>query len=179
MPHTHEAEAAHAAREQPIGCAVLTISDTRTKETDISGKVIRSILDEHGFKTNASDIVPDDSAAIQKQLEVWIADESIDVILTTGGTGIARRDNTIALVRPLLTIELNGFGELFRMVSFDEVGAAAMLSNAIGGLVEGARADKRNDTFIFAMPGSKNAVETAMRMLIAPQLAHLVYERRK
>lgn len=123
-------------------------------------------------------IVRDEPAEITAQLERWLADPSIDAILTTGGTGIAKRDTTIEVVRRLLTVELEGFGELFRMLSYEQVKAAAMMSRAVAGLV--IREPVRGgDTFIFAMPGSPNAVETAMSKLIAPQLAHMVWERRK
>jgi hypothetical protein len=106
------------------------------------------------------------------------ATPSIDAIISTGGTGIARRDSTIDVVRSMLTHELDGFGELFRMLSYEQVGPAAMLSRAVGGLVMRDPAHG-GDTFLFAVPGSVNAVETAVSKLIAPQLAHLVWERRK
>jgi molybdenum cofactor biosynthesis protein B len=124
----------------------------------------------------ARDLGPDEAELITARLEQWLGNQRIQAVLTTGGTGIARRDNTIEVVRGLLTMEIEGFGEIFRMLSFNKIKAAAMLSRAVGGLV--ARdADAGGDTFLFAMPGSTDAVETAVRELIAPQLAHLVWLR--
>jgi molybdenum cofactor biosynthesis protein B len=122
--------------------------------------------------------VPDDPAKIRSQIEQWLADDSILAILITGGTGIGNRDSTVEVVRGLLTVELDGFGELFRMLSYEQVRAAAMLSRAIGGLVV-RPAGEGGDTLIFAMPGSPAAVELAMSRLIGPQLSHLVWERRR
>ena len=125
-------------------------------------------------------IVPDDPRKIEAQLRHWLAPPpqasspkpqafSLGVILTTGGTGIASRDTTVEVVSRLLCKELEGFGELFRMLSWDQVGAAAMLSRAIGGLA--------GETLLFAMPGSSKAVELAMEKLIIPEQAHLIWER--
>lgn len=161
-------------------CAVLTISDTRTLQNDDSGRLIGTLLNEAGFPVADRDLVPDDADKIHARLEAWLKrnSPSIEVILTTGGTGISRRDTTIEVVRRLLTVELEGFGELFRMLSFGQIESAAMLSRAVGGLV--ARpAEEGGDTFIFAMPGSVNAVDTAMSRLIIPQLKHLAWERRR
>ncbi len=169
----HEAAAAQHAAAQGVRCAVLTVSDTRTPETDKSGDLIAELLDEAGMSTVDRALVPDDPPVICKKLQQWLADKAIDAILCTGGTGIARRDTTVEVVRSLLVAELEGFGELFRMLSWDEVGAAAMLSRAVAGLSDSAS----GGTFIFAMPGSVNAVQTAMTKLIVPQLPHLVWER--
>lgn len=178
MSASHEDLAADMARRQPVRCAVLTVSDTRTIETDEGGPLVARLLELAGCQVVARAIVKDEPAAIAAQLEPWLADSGIDAILTTGGTGIAKRDTTIEVVRRVLTHELEGFGELFRMLSYPQVKAAAMLSRAVGGLV--ARDPQQGgDTFLFAMPGSLNAIETAMTNLIAPQLPHLVWERRK
>lgn len=178
MSASHEDFAADMARRQPVRCAVLTVSDTRTIETDEGGPLVAQLLEQAGCQVVARAIVKDEPSAITAQLENWLADSRIDAILTTGGTGIAKRDTTIEVVRRLLTHELEGFGELFRMLSYPQVKAAAMLSRAVGGLV--ARDPQQSgDTFLFAMPGSLNAIETAMTNLIAPQLPHLVWERRK
>lgn len=174
---SHQANAAEAARHQPVRCAVLTVSDTRTLQTDEGGPLIARVLEEHGHDPAARQIVPDDAAAIAAQLERWLGDGQIHAVLITGGTGIARRDTTIEVVRRLLSVELDGFGELFRMLSYERVKGAAMLSRAVAGLVV-RESGAGGDTFIFAMPGSPDAVETAMG-LIAPQLAHLVWERRR
>jgi len=156
---------------------VLTVSDTRTPETDVSGPLVERLLAAHDHLVTQKTIVRDDPDAIAVRLEAWIADDRVQVILTTGGTGIARRDTTIEVVRRLVTVELEGFGELFRMLSYRSIESAAMLSRAIAGLVcrdEGAG----GDTFVFAIPGSPDAVETAVTGLIAPQLSHLVWHRR-
>lgn len=173
---SHKKNADHDRK--PVRVAVLTVSDTRTPQDDESGRRVREIVEHHQHRVVAHRIVPDDPEAIRAEIEGWTADSNIDVILVTGGTGIARRDNTIDTVRRLLTSELDGFGELFRMLSWHEVGSAAMLTRAVGGLV--ARGiEVGGDTFLFAMPGSVNAVETAMTKLIGPELGHLVWERRK
>jgi molybdenum cofactor biosynthesis protein B len=136
------------------------------------------MLTDAGHEIVRRDIVPDDAVAIERRLEEWLGDATIQAVLTTGGTGISRRDTTVEVVRRLLSAELEGFGELFRMISHAEVGAAAMLSRAVGGLVT-RTPDLGADTFIFAMPGSSNAVRTAMTKLILPELSHLCWERRK
>ncbi len=173
---SHERAAAAGSRG-PVRCAVLTVSDTRTPETDVSGPLVERLLAAHDHLVTQKTIVRDDPDAIAVRLEAWIADDRVQVILTTGGTGIARRDTTIEVVRRLVTVELEGFGELFRMLSYRSIESAAMLSRAIAGLVcrdEGAG----GDTFVFAIPGSPDAVQTAVTGLIAPQLSHLVWHRR-
>ena len=157
---------------------MLTVSDTRAPETDGSGDLIAALLGGDGHHVAHREIVRDEADAIRTALEAWLADPELRVILTTGGTGISRRDTTIEVVRMLLTAHLDGFGELFRMLSYDEVGAAAMLSRAVAGLVARDPGDG-GDTFVFAMPGSPNAVETAMRKLVLPEVRHLVWERGK
>ena len=158
-------------------CAVLTISDTRKLETDERGGVIVDLLTQAGHVVIERAICPDEPARIAAQLEDWLGREELQVVLTTGGTGIARRDTTVEIVDAVLTAKLDGFGELFRMLSWDEIGAAAMLSRATAGLV--ARpADEGGDSFIFAMPGSVAAIQLAMTKLILPELAHLLWERR-
>jgi molybdopterin adenylyltransferase len=200
----HQVKAKHAVDAASIRCAVLTVSDTRTLENDQSGDLIERLLLAAGHLAIHRAIVRDEPGEIEHQLRHWMADPAVNVILTTGGTGIARRDTTIEVVRRLLTAELDGFGELFRMLSWQEVKAAAMLSRAVGGLVvrdrettkrqDGERSEQvdaeriqsdgvhdldreMSDVFIFAMPGSQNAVRTAMKQLIIPQLPHLVWER--
>jgi len=187
----HERQAREHGIEQAIRCAVLTISDTRTYDNDESGDLIVRLLDRAGHLSIHRSLVRDEPGEIERTIQHWIDDPAVSVILSTGGTGIGRRDTTIDLVRRFLTTELNGFGELFRMLSWNEVGAAAMLSRAVGGLVvrsgeerrsgvDAARADgspSMSDLFIFSMPGSRNAVRTAMKQLILPQLPHLIWER--
>lgn len=172
--HLHQA-AGHAKANPARGC-ILTVSDTRTAETDRGGPLIEQKLTDAGHEILARRIVRDDPQAIRGQLEQWAADPAIQVILTTGGTGLARRDSTVEIVRDLLDVEIEGFGELFRMLSYAEVQAAAMLSRAVAGLVI-RRPDAGGDTYIFALPGSTNAITLALDKLIVPQLAHLIWER--
>ncbi len=175
---SHQQSAADAAERRPARCAILTVSDTRTLQDDVGGPMIERFLREARHEPIERAIVKDEPEHIRAKIESWLARSDLDAILTTGGTGIAQRDTTVEVVRRMLTAELEGFGELFRMLSWQQVGAAAMLSRAVAGLV--CRPDNQGgDTFVFTMPGSPNAVETAMKNLIAPQLAHLVWERRR
>jgi len=164
-----EAHRQEAPASVPV--AVLTISDTRTREDDRSGELIRQILTWRGHEVAAYRIVPDDPDQIRRTLEGWIADAEIAAIITNGGTGIAGRDNTFDTISGLLEKRLDGFGEIFRMLSFQEIGAAAMLSRAVAGV--------SNGTAIFSTPGSSNAVKLAMEKLIGPELGHVVHEIRK
>ena len=167
-----------AARNQSARCAVLTVSDTRDKTSDKGGKLIIEKLEAAGHTVVAYEIVKDEPAAIEQQMRTWLNPSAIrrsppilDVIFTTGGTGIARRDTTIEVVERLIDKKLEGFGELFRMLSWDEITSAAMLSRATAGLA--------GETLIFSMPGSTNAVNLAMTKLIVPELPHLIWERRR
>jgi molybdenum cofactor biosynthesis protein B len=167
-PSTEE----HRAKAQKsVTCAVLTISDTRTKEDDRSGKLIRQHLSYRGHEVVAYEIVPDDAEQITEMMTSWIMDPGIEAIITNGGTGISGRDVTFGAITSLLDKELPGFGELFRMLSWDEIGAAAMLSRATAGVA--------GSTVIFSTPGSSNAVKLAMEKLIGPELAHIVHEMTK
>lgn len=153
-------------------CAVLTVSDTRQADNDAGGKLIIDTLKQAGHAVSDYTIVRDEPDLIDHQLKSWLTAESappINAIITTGGTGIAQRDTTVEVVRRLLDKELEGFGELFRMLSYEQVGAAAMLSRAVAGLV--------GETLIFTLPGSPNAVRLAMDKLIVPELPHMVWER--
>lgn len=160
-----------AAVDQIAACAVLSISDSRTRETDQGGQLICERLEAAGHELAAYELVADEPTAIDAQLRSWIADSKIDLILTTGGTGMSRRDTTIEVVERLLDKPLPGFGELFRMLSWEEIQAAAMLSRATAGLAGRA--------MLFAMPGSTAAVRLAMDRLIVPELRHLLWERRR
>lgn len=157
-----------AESPRSVTCAVLTISDTRTKDDDRSGQVILEHLNWRGHTVAAYDIVHDDAEEITRLLKGWIADRNIEAIITNGGTGIAGRDVTYDAITSVLEKRLDGFGELFRMLSFPEIGAAAMLSRATAGV--------SNGTAIFATPGSSNAVRLAMEKLIGPELGHVVHE---
>jgi molybdenum cofactor biosynthesis protein B len=145
-------------------CAVLTVSDTRTAADDVSGRRIRELLCEHGHEVATCLIVPDEPARVAGVLAALPA--AIDVVICNGGTGLARRDTTYEAIRALLEKEIRGFGELFRMLSYEQIGAAAMLSRATAGV-----AQRR---LIFSLPGSTAAVELAMTKLILPQLGHMV-----
>lgn len=159
-----------------IQCGVLTVSDTRTRTTDESGTWIASALRDAGHEVAEQGLVPDVAEAIEDQLRSWLTSTHLHVIITTGGTGIGRRDTTADVVRRLLDVELEGFGELFRRLSWEEIGPAAMLSRAVGGLVAGPDPDSRG-CFLFALPGSPHAVQLALDTLLLPELAHLVWER--
>ncbi len=174
----HEEQAAARAKRDPVRCAVLTVSDTRTVETDESGDCVVEILEKGGHLLVDRAIVPDEPGQVETRVRGWIEDGEIQAVLITGGTGIGRRDGTVEVVERLLTKPLEGFGELFRMLSYEEVGAAAMMSRAVGGLTLVSEKDEQG-TFLFTMPGSVNAVMLAMERLIGPQLAHLVWERRR
>ncbi|EJG0204778.1 molybdenum cofactor biosynthesis protein MoaB [Staphylococcus pseudintermedius] len=159
--------------ERPIRCAVLTVSDTRTTETNKGGQSVQTLLQTADFEVEIQHymIVKDELTAIQSTVQQWLTGD-VDVIVTTGGTGIAPRDVTIEAVTPLLDKEIEGFGELFRYLSFTEdVGTRALLSRAVAGTA------KR--TLIFCLPGSTGAVKLALNRLILPELTHLVYEMNK
>ena len=147
------------SRDTPVACAVLTVSDTRTVESDRSGALMRQLLDEAEHTIVLYRIVPDDVEAIRYALDE--AASVADVSLFNGGTGISKRDSTYEAVSERLEKTLPGFGELFRMLSFEEIGAGAMLSRATAGVYR--------DTVVFCTPGSTNAVRLAMERLIVRQ----------
>ncbi|OEL04133.1 molybdenum cofactor biosynthesis protein B [Staphylococcus succinus] len=159
--------------DRDIQCAVLTVSDTRDYETDKGGNLVITLLSEINTSVEKGHycIVKDDISEILEQLKMWLS-QDIDVIITTGGTGIAKRDVTIEAVSSLLTKEIEGFGELFRYLSYTEdVGTRALLSRAVAGTVE--------DKLIFSLPGSTGAIKLALDKLIKPELNHLVTEIKK
>jgi molybdopterin adenylyltransferase len=152
-------------------CAVLTLSDTRTVDTDTSGARIRTLLESDGHVVANYQVIHDDADQLTTHLNALLARPEVDGIITNGGTGISRRDNTIPVVEWLIEQPLPGFGELFRMLSWDQIGSGAMLSRALGGVAKGK--------LIFALPGSTKAVELAMTRLILPEIRHLLRELRK
>ncbi len=157
------------AAPQSICCAVLTISDTRRKPADDqSGQLLKTLLKQNAHHTQSYAIVADDAQDIRHQLKDMLREPKVQAVLINGGTGIAERDVTIQVVSSLITKSLPGFGEIFRMLSYQQVGAAAMLSRAIAGAVD--------EKLLFALPGSSAAVRLAMEKLILPELAHAVYE---
>jgi molybdenum cofactor biosynthesis protein B len=165
------AEEHRAAAPDSIRCAILTVSDTHTTETDTSGALIRQLLADAGHSVESYSVVVDDPDRIRAIVKQLINDDGIQAILTNGGTGIASRDTSYEAIAGLLEKRLDGFGELFRMLSYQEIGAAAMLSRAVAGI--------SGRTVIVAMPGSKNAVQLAMERLVIPELGHLVFETAK
>lgn len=156
-----------AAAPKQVAVALLTVSDTRTPATDSSGRYLAQAAENAGHHVTERVIVPDDAPAIQEAFMRLLAGDA-QVVISSGGTGIAGRDATIPVVASLIVKPLPGFGELFRMLSYREVGGAAMLSRAVGGLAEGG--------LVFALPGSLNAVQTAWEGLLGEELPHLVYE---
>ncbi len=152
-------------------CVVITLSDTRTEQTDSSGRTIRDLLAAAGHRVIEYRIIRDEAADLHDVLTEVLAREDIDAVFTNGGTGISRRDQTIEVIERHLDQTLPGFGELFRFLSHQQIGSGAMLSRAIGGVGRGK--------LIFAMPGSTPAVELAMTRLIVPELKHLLREMRK
>lgn len=155
-----------------INCHVITVSDTRTAETDKSGTYIKAALVESGHMVKQYDIVKDESIAIKSAVEAGCIREDVQVILINGGTGIAARDVTIETLKPLFTKEIPGFGEIFRMLSYTEdIGSSAILSRAEAGVA--------GETAIFAIPGSTGAAKLAMEKLILPEIGHVVREIQK
>jgi molybdenum cofactor biosynthesis protein B len=153
-----------------VKCFVLTVSDTRTLETETSGRTIAELLEGAGHAVAGREVVRDDPDAVTTAVRKYIG-RGVDAIITTGGTGIAKRDSTYEAVIGLLDKKIDGFGELFRMLSFGEIGPAAMLSRACAGAHGGCA--------IFLLPGSEAAVRLAMERLILPELSHVVQQLRK
>ncbi len=164
---------AHLQQSSEIAarCAVITLSDTRTAATDKSGQAILQALKDAGHNVASYEVLPDDAAKLLAALEAAIARDDLDAIITNGGTGISERDRTIPTIEQILDQALPGFGELFRMLSWEQIGSGAMLSRALAGMA--------NRKMIFALPGSTKAVELAMSRLILPELRHLIHELRK
>jgi molybdenum cofactor biosynthesis protein B len=151
-----------------VACYVLTVSDSRTPDTDTGGRAIRELLEDAGHLVTGHDIVKDEPADVTARVRAQLGDARTQVIITTGGTGITSRDGTFEAIDGLLEKRLDGFGELFRMLSFQEIGSAAMMSRATAGTA--AR------TAIFVLPGSPHAVRLAMTRLILPELGHVVQQ---
>jgi len=152
-------------------CAVITVSDTRTVETDTGGATLIKLLTAAGHKVAQREIIADEPLPMRSLLEQLRERDDIDAVLMTGGTGISSRDQTYETVCSLLDKPLPGYGELFRMLSYEEIGAAAMLSRATGGLM--------GRKVLLTMPGSRAAVNLAMSRIIVPELNHLVREARR
>jgi len=152
--------------------AVLTVSDTRTVESDSGGQLLRELVESSGMSIASYTIVRDTASEIQHQLNEWLRTDAIDAILVTGGTGISKRDVTIEAVEPLYEKKIEGFGELFRHLSYvEDVGSKAMLSRASAGTI--------GDKAVFLLPGSRAAIRLAMTKLILPELPHIYFELTK
>ena len=156
----------HAPRS--VRCFVITVSDTRTTNTDTSGRAIVGLLSDAGHQVVGQVIIKDEATLVRSAIERQLASRDVDVIISTGGTGITSRDTTFEAVDALLEKRLDGFGELFRMLSYQQIGAAAMMSRAIAGLAAGH--------IVVALPGSEAAVRLAMEKLLLPELGHLVQQ---
>jgi len=154
-----------------VRCFVLTVSDTRTEATDTGGRTVADQRASAGHTVSGRTIVKDDAAAVKRVVEEQIANADVDVVITTGGTGITSRDTTYEAIASLLEKRLDGFGELFRMLSYEQIGPAAMMSRATAGLARGH--------IVIALPGSEAAVRLAMEKLVIPELKHLVQQARR
>ena len=156
-------------RQSPdsVRCAVITVSDTRTPQTDTSGQFMQQALTGQGHSVSAYTIVKDEPEDIRRLLQHFIQAADTDAVLLSGGTGLSSRDGTYEVVHACLEKELTGFGELFRYLSYQEIGAAAMMSRATAGVARG--------TVIVSMPGSSAAVRLAMEKLVLPELAHMTH----
>ena len=166
---------AHRAEAQQLGalnCAVLTVSDSRTAETDESGPLARRLLEAAGHRIAIHSLLPNDEPRVQALVRDWLARGDLHAIVITGGTGLGSKDRTIEAVRPLFEKEIPGFGELFRLFSYqDQIGTTAILSRAAAGSARGA--------VIVSLQGSKAAVELAITRILVPELRHLLREIRR
>lgn len=166
VPDQHRKEAPRS-----VGCAVITVSDTRTLETDKGGQTAVDLLSEAGHQVLVREIIPDEPEPMRKLLTSLRDRDDVEVVLMTGGTGLGSRDQTFETVSQLLDKPLPGYGELFRMLSYDVIGPATMLSRATGGLI--------GRTVLLTMPGSQAAVQMALEEIILPELGHLIREARR
>jgi molybdenum cofactor biosynthesis protein B len=170
-----------SARHTPHGCpgdsigdlafGLLTVSDTRQSDDDVSGRLLRELVSASGHRVFAVAIVPDEPPTVREQVLTWALDPACDVILSSGGTGLSARDRTVEAVSELFDVRIDGFGELFRLLSFEAIGSRAMLSRATAGVVGG--------TPVFLLPGSPEAVTLALTRLVLPEIAHVVGELRR
>lgn len=170
-----ESTASHRAEANAravIGCATLTVSDSRTEANDESGQLMRRLVEEAGHKVVDYRLMKNDELAVREHVRALVSRTDVDAVLITGGTGLGGRDRTVEAVTPLFDKMMPGFGEIFRMVSFtDQVGTAAILSRAVAGGVNG--------TLVVSMPGSKAAVELALTRVLLPELRHVIRELKR
>ena len=156
------------ASPQRVNCAVVTISDSRTEQTDESGKMFKEQLDKNGHKILAYALLKNDPAAIKQKITELLKLDGLQVIITSGGTGLSHRDVTVETVSPMLEKRLDGFGELFRSLSYGEIGTASILSRAVAGVIGGK--------IILCLSGSLGATKTALEKIILPEIGHMVRE---
>lgn len=164
----------HKAAARDVGtlvAAMLTVSDTRTADTDESGRIAMELIRQAGHEVGHYAVLRNEPLEVRAAVLRLVADGRVDFIVTSGGTGVSPRDQTIEALRPLFQKELEGFGELFRLLSFQEVGTAALLSRATAGTLGRA--------LVFCLPGSKAAVRLAVEKLILPEIRHLIAQQRK
>ena len=172
VPEGTQAHRNDARKFTVLRCAVLTVSDSRTVETDESGRYLRDALAGAGHTVLDHGLLPNDESRVRAQVEAWLNRDDLDLIVLTGGTGLGSRDRTVEVVRPLLEKEMPGFGELFRMLSYQEqVGTASILSRATAGSAQGK--------LLVSLPGSRAAVQLAMERIILPEGAHAIRELRR
>jgi molybdenum cofactor biosynthesis protein B len=153
---------------QTVNCAVLTISDSRTEANDESGRFIIKALEDSGHRVTARGIIRNSADIISNRLAELLADDAVDVIITSGGTGASHRDVTVETVNPILEKKLVGFGELFRYLTYQEIGTPSIMSRALGGIARGK--------VILCLPGSTAAARLALEKIILLELGHLVHE---
>jgi molybdenum cofactor biosynthesis protein B len=172
MSRSHQPTSVEQHRQEApstVRCMIVTVSDTRTPDTDKSGSLMRELLEEAGYVVVRYEIVKDEYDQIQSMVRAAAADEQVEALLFNGGTGIAPRDTTYDAVREILDKEMPGFGEIFRYLSFaEDIGSAAILSRATAGVV--------GNTAVFSTPGSSGAVKLAMTRIIVPELRHVMRE---
>lgn len=172
VPEGTQGHRSEARKFSVLRCAVLTVSDSRTAETDESGRYLRETLAGAGHTVLDHGLLPNDETRVRAQVDEWLGRDDLDLIVLTGGTGLGSRDRTIEVVRPLLEKEMPGFGELFRVLSYQEqVGTASILSRATAGSARGK--------LLISLPGSRAAVQLAMERIILPEGAHALRELRR
>jgi molybdopterin adenylyltransferase len=169
----HEEAAARHHRDAPIKLMLVTVSDSRTPETDQGGDRLQALALGAGHLIQIRQLVPDDPDLIRKSIALGVDDPSIQAILLTGGTGISPRDGTVEVVRSMIAVELEGYGERLRAISVESIGIAGLLSRACAGVI---RRTDGSGVLIFSMPGSVNAVETATSELVLPLIKHAAWE---
>jgi len=171
MPVTVHLKKQPQHEHNQVSCWVITISDTRDEAKDTTGRYIQTALTQAGHRVEHYTIIHDDVDQISQQLEAAKADDTVQAVILTGGTGISRQDVTVKTVKRFVDETLDGFGELFRAISYQEIGPFALMSRAMAGVMAGK--------LVYALPGSENAVRTAMEKLLLPTLKHAAFELEK